>query len=59
MQSAFADGQRALADIVPGQPAQHPEVLGSADVHEPQVDHQAGIKLAAGVTLRAPWPAHS
>jgi hypothetical protein len=33
MQSAFPDGQRGLADIVPGQPAQHRKVRGPADVH--------------------------
>jgi hypothetical protein len=47
VQPAFPDGQRALADIVPGLPAQHREVLGPADVHEPYVDQQGRIKIAA------------
>jgi hypothetical protein len=31
VQSAFPDGQRGLADIMPGQPAQYREVRGPAD----------------------------
>jgi len=42
VQPALPDGQRALADIVPGQPAQHRDVLEPANVHQPQVDPQVG-----------------
>ena len=54
VQSAFPDGQRPLADIVPGQPAQLREVLEPADVDQPHVDSQGGIELAAHGPGRSP-----
>ena len=39
---------------MPGQPAQLREVLGPADVHQPQVDLQARIELAAQSPGRCP-----
>jgi hypothetical protein len=54
VQSAFPDGQRPLADIVPGQPAQRREVREPADVDEAHVEPQAGIELAAHGPGRSP-----
>ena len=54
MQAALPYSQRALSDIMPGQPVQRREIRGPADIHEPYIDPQGGVELGTQGSSRSP-----